>query len=435
MIGRLAFEKRDYITALCQLEKYFGGEERIAQAQLSVLEEFPKIQKDDWLAFRKVLDALETYVGSGPPDPHPSSRQNVLTMILVKRRLPALWYQKFANWSLESNQGTTALNFLQWASNRVDPHLLEVQFTLLGKSRKAVTFHTLGEPDAEPPGDLEWYSINLSNSSDVCPKCGTHHPLKRCDQFYALPYKDRKQFVLDSGPCLCYLGTGHRWEQCYSKARCGICSGKHHILVHDLEQSHQTDTKQTFFGYCTSNFLVCYESNQPAARADNPHLVDVRPHLVATAFAVVALCNLAMRKTILVNAPYDTGANNSTISSHVAGLLLLDGDPEMYVMEVSGGDLKKYKTKYCFVQVGDQYRGEFLEVGVRVLPRPCGTLRHLDWNSVRQYFPHFSKVSLMTPVNRGRGDRILGTDCSYLFASTEPDIVGKDPWHPVIKQT
>ena len=94
-------------------------------------------------------------------------------------------------------------------------------------------------------------------------------------------------------------------------------------------------------------------------------------------------------------------------------------------MEVSGGDLKKYKTKYCFVQVGDQYGGEFLEVGVRVLPRPCGMLRHLDWNSVQQHFPHFSKVSLMTPVNRVWGYRILGTDCSYLFASTEPDIVGK----------
>ena len=61
VIGSLAFEKRDYITALCRLEKYFGGEERIAQAQLSVLEEFPKIQKDDWLAFQKFLDALETY--------------------------------------------------------------------------------------------------------------------------------------------------------------------------------------------------------------------------------------------------------------------------------------------------------------------------------------------------------------------------------------
>ena len=205
--------------------------------------------------------------------------------------------------------------------------------------------------------------------------------------------------------------------------------------MHDLEQAQSSDTKQTFFGYCASNILVCYEITQTLDRTDNPSLIDVRPRLVATAFSVVALRNPVTQKTILVNALYDTGANNSTISSHVAGLLLLDGDPETYVMEVSGGDLKKYKTKYCFVQMGDQYGEEFLEVGVRVLPQPCGTLRHLDWNSVRHHFPHFAKISLMTLVNRGRVDMILGTDCAYLFASTQPDIVGKHPWHPVIKQT
>ena len=87
VIGSLAFEKRDYITALCRLEKYFGGEERIAQAQLATLEEFPKIQPDDWLAFRKFLDALETYLRSGPFDPLPSSKQNVMIMTLVKQTI------------------------------------------------------------------------------------------------------------------------------------------------------------------------------------------------------------------------------------------------------------------------------------------------------------------------------------------------------------
>ena len=206
-------------------------------------------------------------------------------------------------------------------------------------------------------------------------------------------------------------------------------------MVHDPEQSSPADAKQTFFGYCTSNVVVCYESSRQIPITENPSIVDVRPHLVATAFSVVALRNPITQKTILVNALYDTGANNSTVSSHVAGLLLLDGDPETYVMEVSGGDLKKYKTKYCFVQVGDQYGEEFLEVGVRILPQPCGTLRHLDWNTVRHHFPHFEKITLMTPVNRGRVDMILGTDCSYLFASTKPDIVGKRPWHPIIRQT
>ena len=147
VIGSLAFKKCDYIKALCRLEKYFGGEDRIAQAQLSILEDFPKIQRGDWLAFRNFLDTLETYIHSGPSDPYPSSRQNVIIMTLVKQRLPWLWYQKFVTWCLESNHANTPVNFLQWASNRVDPHLLDVQFTPENLGKRPVSV----QPQSENP--------------------------------------------------------------------------------------------------------------------------------------------------------------------------------------------------------------------------------------------------------------------------------------------
>ena len=101
VIGGLAFQKRDYITALTRLEKYYGGEERIAQARLDALENFPKIHKEDWVAFRRFLDALETYIESGPFDPYPHGRENVMTMTLVKRKVPPLWHQEFMTWCLE----------------------------------------------------------------------------------------------------------------------------------------------------------------------------------------------------------------------------------------------------------------------------------------------------------------------------------------------
>ena len=250
-----------------------------------------------------------------------------------------------------------------------------------------------------------------------------------------MSYSDRKSFVLETGRCLCCLGVGHRWEACYSKVRCAICAGKHHLLVHEPEAAEAPAVKSTFFGYCTSNVLVSYNTSSTSSRAVNPSLIDVWSNLVATAFAVVAVRNPVTQKTILINALYDTGANNSTVSAHVAALLLLDGDPETYVMEVSGCDLKKFKTKYCFIQIGDQNGSCFLELGVRILPHPCGSLRHLDWNSVRHHFPHFANIPLMTPVNKGRVDMILGTDCSSLLAAEKPDIVGQRVWDPVVKQT
>ena len=275
IIGSLAFEKRDYVTALCRLEKYFGGEERIAQAQLATLEEFPKIQRDDWLTFRKFLDTLETYLRSGPFDPHPVSRQNVMIMTMVKRRLPALWYQKFVTWCLEGNHSNIPANFIKWAGNRVDPHLLDVQFSS-GKPKKLTVFeaNSPGEPDLE---GLDVCTLNL-NTPELCPKCGVGHSLKKCEQFYLMNYKERRAFVVSTGRCLCCLGAGHRWEQCYSKARCGICAEKHHLLVHNPDIPEE-DSKPTFFGYCTSNILRSYNYESTQSRKQNPQRVDSRAHL------------------------------------------------------------------------------------------------------------------------------------------------------------
>ena len=42
------------------------------------------------------------------------------------------------------------------------------------------------------------------------------------------------------------------------------------------------------------------------------------------------------------------------------------GEPEKYVMEVSGGKQQEHDTKFCFVDIGDQSGTEFVELGVRI---------------------------------------------------------------------
>ena len=84
-------------------------------------------------------------------------------------------------------------------------------------------------------------------------------------------------------------------------------------------------------------------------------------------------------------------------------------------MEVSGGDQKKYNTKFCFLEVGDQHGTEFVELGVRVLPSPCGTLKHLDWNSVKKAIRPFRQydISSSSQQRKGRHDSGYGL---YTFA-------------------
>ena len=197
----------------------FGGEEKVAQARLAALENFPKIQREDWVAMRKFLDALETYAHSGPFDPHTHSRENVMTMTLVKRRMPSDWYQNFLTWCLEHDQVCIPSNFLAWANNRVDPHLLDLSFAT-NINKKNATFLSSEEMIQEPGLSLETeHPVNVvnTNNTDICAKCSGGHTLKQCEQFYLMAPVDQKEFIITTGRCLCCLGSGHRYEQCYSK--------------------------------------------------------------------------------------------------------------------------------------------------------------------------------------------------------------------------
>ena len=74
---------------------------------------------------------------------------------------------------------------------------------------------------------------------------------------------------------------------------------------------------------------------------------------------VAVLRNPLTQQTVLINVLLDTGANNSSITEKVADLLLISGEKENYVLEVSGGDLKRYNTTYCHIQLGRPRRQIF----------------------------------------------------------------------------
>ena len=150
-----------------------------------------------------------------------------MTMTLIKRRMPPLWYQKFVTWCLENDKVCIPANFLHWANNPVDPHLLELSFTN-NSTKRNVTFFTADDLALE---ESTPNVVNVS-SSDVCIKCGSSHTIKHCEKFYLMQPVERKDLIIKAGRCLCCLGVGHRYEQCYSKGKYPLCAGKHHLLVH-----------------------------------------------------------------------------------------------------------------------------------------------------------------------------------------------------------
>ena len=456
----------EYVIALHRLEKYYGGNERWAQSALYDLEHIDPVRSGDWKSARQLLNLVESYLRSEPEDLRPHSRQNTMLIQLLKQKVPAEWFQLYRHWLSERNWKLIPSTFLAWAIPYVDSFYVD-QNVRKPKRRACVTFENTedgADSSQTTTPQLASYTSHSSPSlshNDSCPKCGiSGHPLKRCEDFYYMNPADRKQFVLANRRCLVCLGQSHTADTCYSTAKCPVCFGKHHPLLHtrrettggssddrtrvhvggaegftsagdrvEIQPSSSTQSPDTrFVGYC----------NMENALVRSNHVSDVhmaKRRSVALAFSIVSLKNPVTRQVLLFNALLNTGANSTSVSKKVGELLMLDGVKETYTLEVSGGDVKQYTTKMCSVLLGDRSGSFWTPAVVRVLPHPCVSLRAPDWNLSKHWFPHLKYLLFHSPVNRGNVDIIIGTDYAELMRAITPDRLGPDPWMPILRDT
>ena len=338
MVG-LDMSEISYAIVFERLEKYYGGSERWSQSVLEPLERPSRLRPNDWGAARQFLDRVEAYTATSSPTLNPC--HDGMMMALIRRNVPEDWYTQFQTWCIHCQIRPDVRNFLRWASALVDPHLGNLPL-----ARGRVHFE---DTETEMIDNVAMLGTVRSGSPEaqevrspspvpiiVCPCCSGHHVLKRCEEFLYLSPERRKGFALEHGWCLVCLGSGHVAERCYSAARCALCWGRHHTLVHVRRPIAADDTggagvQETSRATLTSGSTFQGYINTSQLWSAN------RGQAVSVSFIVAALRNPLTEQTVLINVLLDMGANNSSITQKLADMLLLSGERESYVLEVSGG--------------------------------------------------------------------------------------------------
>ncbi|XP_070075277.1 uncharacterized protein [Drosophila takahashii] len=70
-----------------------------------------------------------------------------------------------------------------------------------------------------------------------CRVCRGVHALRKCQRFLRLPAVKRLRAVLINQYCANCLAHEHSGQSCRSKAKCHVCSGNHHTLLHFQEST------------------------------------------------------------------------------------------------------------------------------------------------------------------------------------------------------
>ena len=216
-----------------------------------------------------------------------------------------------------------------------------------------------------------------------CKKTG--HRLAQCEPFYMMTPTQRRSFAAANRICYTCLDTGHLSQGCPNgRFRCGICDGRHHLLLHPAAEHNQCHQEEEYedddlmqFQVQDTQYLSC--GYQHAVNTQEPLQLDV-----ALTYCTVMLRNPVTHQEVKVNLLADTGANTSCIDSALGRELGLHGERQPYHVQVGGGEVHSYSSFQAEVEIrGIQPQAEAFAINLHVYKQPCGRLGKLTGLSTR----------------------------------------------------
>ena len=137
---------------------------------------------------------------------------------------------------------------------------------------------------------------------------------------------------------------------------------------------------------------------------------------------------------LVVNALVDSGAATTIISEWLATRLNLPTRQTTRTLQGIGGKETRPVKSTEFV-IGDYYGNFSWRVMSLILKDPCGTLRPVEWNTVKVLYEHLANIEF-TPVITDRPCHIIiGNDLSDLMTVDRPDVVSDQPGQPYARHT
>ena len=236
-IAGLPVKAANYYEAIAILTNRFGQRQKIIDSHMDALMNLPSCKESNNLsALRELYDIIEANVrGLQALGIHSESYGALLTTVL-QRKLPG-------DIQIEISR---KIGSDDWSLMR----LLDILKSELEARERCVKHTSVDVTHAStskrPHKIIPTASALLSDSKKeavYCTYCKEKHRTSACSVVTNRPA--RMEVLKKEGRCFVCLRKGHMASSCFSKYRCNVCKGKHHISLCNADnKSENSGTKQ-----------------------------------------------------------------------------------------------------------------------------------------------------------------------------------------------
>ena len=408
----ITFSERGYMDVLKHLEAEYGGSHRLRMEKLKQVLAVQYVRVGDVGSILEFELKVKCYIDAVDQDNTPEAVDvEDETFVKTASKLDQHLTMRFTDFMERSGQPAcirTLHNFLvadlakcrqmgDYASANSKPSRYSTNRT-----------YVAGGGDDEDVDDGEeafaFASEELQGAPD-CDACTGQHLLRDCKKFLGMTAQDRFNLIREKKRCFRCLRLGHGVMSCQSKAKCKQCDKMHHTLLHGAktsrEQKQELEAKER-------TMMMEEEENFNKQSADDD---DVPIKVISAAFrtagdpdntlgtAPVELVSPDGTKKIQINALLDSGNTVTLLSEQAAHALNLKGYQDFVAIEGVGGQTvqSQLKAKVTLCSTDGKVRET---IWARIVPKPAGSLKAVDWNEYKSKFAHLKHLEFPKPCER-----------------------------------
>ena len=431
-----------YRDVIVDLEEDYGGGQRLRQERLKQVLEINCVRVGDLNLLFEYELGLKGYVSAVDQTGNPDGvEQEDETFLMVAGKLDQQLGMRFCDWLRFQQRLPNIRNLLSFVKEEV------TQCRKLGRFQaihdkphraQARTYVAKGGESEDEGGPIRPLQVRerveIERQLPECDACDEQHLLRDCPVFLDMSAQERLDLISEKGRCYRCLRLGHNAFKCMSSIMCKTCGKRHHSLLHGSKTPSQRRQE------IEKAFLVEDFHSEDEDEPELPIKVVERAHAaveqeeVSLGTVPVNVSCSESKKEIEINALHDSGNTVSLLSEEAASALDLKGYQETASICGVGGKeiVSKIKAKVVIASADGTAKES---VWVRIVPKPAGTLRAVDWNLHKAKFAHLKHINFPKPCERRNVDLILGTSAGSLISSIDKDIRGINVDDPVAKLT
>ena len=236
--------EESYLAAWAKLDDRYGKEEKVAEAYLNKIKNWPKIKLGDAEALEDFIDLLESVEGL-------DTDINLNTKAANKKLIVKIPYQIGEKWadqstSLERDNGRfpplkTFIKFLSHhcdiAHNSLSKALHESGSHLNTKPHDISTKMLRNTKKTFGTQQTEVTTQQSEAPNYACLFCKMdNHQTAVIDKVNFLPFPEAREFTRNQRLCYACLDGGHIAKECQSPAICNTCKERHPTSLHRMHK-------------------------------------------------------------------------------------------------------------------------------------------------------------------------------------------------------